>query len=104
MGVYGFCLVLKHLRDNNSRRGGAIVGSSSNQHRALTGSGRFGMTFSQHSLSGYSLMSQTILDTEHNPQRHFDMLALEIIGMLRKCFNQTYEVKEVLYEGEGAAI
>lgn len=101
MGVYGFCLVLKHLRENNSRR----AGTTSTQHQVpLSGSGRFGLVFSQQSISGYSLMSQTILDNDQNPQRFFDMLALEVIGILRKCFNQTYEVKQVLYEGLSRAI
>lgn len=102
MGVYGFCLVLKHLRENNSRR--AITGATTTQQIPLSGSGRFGLVFSQQSISGYSLMSQTILDNDQNPQRFFDMLALEIIGILRKCFNQTYEVKQVLYEGLARAI
>lgn len=103
MGVYGFCLVLKHLRDNNSRR---ATTTAATQHplMPLSGTGRFGLVFSQQSISGYSLMSQTILDNDQNPQRFFDMLALEIIGILRKCFNQTYEVKQVLYEGLARAI
>lgn len=34
----------------------------------------------------------------------FDMCVLEIIGILRKCFNQTYEIKEILYDGLSNAI
>lgn len=102
MGVYGFCLVLKHLRENNSRRASPSGGTQHNLQ--LSGTGRFGLVFSQQSISGYSLMSQSILDNDQNPQRHFDMLALEIIGILRKCFNHTYEVKSVLYEGLSRAI
>lgn len=86
MGVYGFCSVLKHLRDNSSRRNTSSI------------------TFSQPNISGYSLMSQSILNTEDNPQRHFDMLALEIIGVLRKCLNQSSEIKIVLYEGKESVI
>lgn len=71
-GVYGFCLVLKNLRNNNSRRAAGQVSSSNN------------LSFTQGTISGYSLMSQSTLGNRDNPQRHFDMLALEIIGILRK--------------------
>lgn len=113
MGIYGFCLVLKHLRENQAqvttqpRRNGrgilsAIGGSAATQRSAHH------LVFSQPSISGYSLMSQSLLMVENeggNPQqRHFNMLALEIIGALRRCFNQTYEVKAVMYTGLQRAI
>lgn len=79
LSVFGFCSILKHLRLNNSRRGTA------------------GMAGTQLTISGFSL-SQSYLDTSRNSQRHFDILALEIIGILRKCFNQTHEIKETLYD------
>lgn len=81
LGVYGFCMILKQLRNSNSRR--TIIGAQG----------------SQPSISGYSLFSQQIYGTMNNGQRHFDHLVLEIIGILRKCFNQTHEIKEMLYEG-----
>lgn len=80
--VHGFCVILKELRNNNSCRGGT---------------GGFGG--SQFSISGYSLMSQQLVGTADNPHRHFDMCVLEIVGILRKCFNQTYEIKKMLYDG-----
>lgn len=79
--VHGFCVILKELRNNNSCRSGAGLGGS------------------QFNISGYSLMSQQLVSTPNNPQRHFDMCVLEIIGILRKCFNQTYEIKKMLYDG-----
>lgn len=79
-GIFGFCLILKELRNNNSCRGNGSLGSS------------------QFVISGYSLMSQQALGSDNNPSKHFDMTVLEIIGILRKCFNQTYEIKEMLYD------
>lgn len=81
MGIYGYCVVLKHLRENHAQR--------SVQSPALT----------QQSITGYSMMSQTFYNTQNNPQRNFDLLALEILGLLRKCFNQKVDIKETLYEG-----
>lgn len=72
-GVYGFCLLLKNLRNNTARRAiGGSVSSSTN------------LSFTQGNISGLSLMSQSTLGNRDNPQRHFDMLALEIVGLLRK--------------------
>lgn len=79
-GIFGFCLILKELRNNNSCRGNLSLGGS------------------QFVISGYSLMSQQVSGNENNPSKHFDMTVLEIIGILRKCFNQTYEIKEMLYD------
>lgn len=45
-------------------------------------------------------MSQNTFGNVNNPQRNFDMMTLEIIGLLRKAFQQNSEVKEVLYEGD----
>lgn len=81
LGVYGFCMILKQLRNSNARR---------------TAVGAYG---TQPSISGYSVFSQQMFGTMNNGQRHFDHLVLEIIGILRKCFNQTHEIKEILYEG-----
>lgn len=87
MGVHGFCIVLKMIRDNNSRRG-------------RTGNGMM----SQPSLSGFSLASQLIPSNRMPKSRYFDMLALEILGTLKKCFNQTSRIKVTLYEGLAKAI
>lgn len=86
MAVYGFCLVLKQLRTSS----------------AWKASGRGGST--QLSISGYSVMSQQLMGSGNNPNMAFDMCVLEIIGILRKCFNQTYEIKEILYDGLTNAI
>lgn len=93
-GVFGFCLILKELRNNNAMRSS---GSAGGGNRSMV----FG---SQSILSGFSLMSQQIVGTANNPNRHFDMTVLEIIGILRKCFSQTIEVKEVLYDSLTDAI
>lgn len=86
LSVFGFCQILKQLRQNNSRRASAGIGGS------------------QLTISGYSLLSQSILDTSRNTPRHFDILALEIMGILRKCFNQNCELKEILYESLTTAV
>lgn len=87
MAVYGFCLVLKQLRNNS-------VWRTSNRAAGST----------QMSISGFSVMSQQALDSANNPNMAFDVCVLEIIGILRKCFNQPYEIKEVLYDGLGNAV
>lgn len=86
MAVFGFCMVLKELKNNNSRR----TGINSSQGTGV--------------LSGYSLGSQLTLTNRDNPQRFFDTLTLEIIGVLTKCFNEQIEVKETLYEGLTRAV
>lgn len=87
MAIYGFCALLKQQRMNSSWR---------------SSSGRLGPT--QMSISGFSLMSQQTLGTTNNPNMMFDMFVLEIIGILRKCFNQPYEIKSILYDGLTSAI
>lgn len=82
MGVYGFCMVLKQLNNSNAQR------------MTINASG----ICTQQSISGFSLISQTTLGNSSNPQRHFDMLTLEIIGLLRNCFNKNLEIKNTLYE------
>ncbi|XP_013097656.2 Fanconi anemia group I protein [Stomoxys calcitrans] len=88
MAVYGFCMILKQLNNSNSQRSQMSVS---------------GMC-TQHSISGISLMSQTTLGNRNNPQRHFDMLTLEIIGVLRSCFHQTLDIKICLYENLQRAV
>ncbi|XP_053673682.1 Fanconi anemia group I protein [Anopheles nili] len=83
MGVFGFCSLLKQLKNNNSRR--SVMGSA-------------GGNYTQLSISGMSLLSQAAYGSPNNPNIHFDMLTLEIMGILRKCFTQTVEVREMLYE------
>lgn len=86
MAVFGFCTILKQLRQNNSRRGPANLGGT------------------QLTISGFSLASQSLLNNSKDSKRHFDTLALEIMGILRKCFNQTCEIKEMLYECLSTAV
>lgn len=87
MGVHGFCVILKMIRDNNSRR-------------IRTGNG----VISQSTISGLSLASQITQSNRTNKSRHFDMLALEILGILKKCFNQPSHIKVTLYDGLSKAI
>lgn len=84
MAVYGFCMILKQLNNSNSLRS------------QMSASGMC----TQNSISGFSLMSQTTLGNRNNPQRHFDMLTLEIIGVLRNCFHQQLDIKICLYESK----
>ncbi|XP_067627011.1 Fanconi anemia group I protein homolog isoform X2 [Eurosta solidaginis] len=88
MAVYGFCMILKQLNNSNSQR------SQLNSSSFCT----------QHSISGFSLMSQATLGNRQNPYRHFDMLTLEIIGLLRSCFNNNLTMKRVLYENLQRAV
>uniref|UniRef100_A0A182Y8A9 Fanconi anemia group I protein n=1 Tax=Anopheles stephensi TaxID=30069 RepID=A0A182Y8A9_ANOST len=89
MGVFGFCSLLKQLKNNNARR--SIMGNGAGNYTQLT-------------ISGMSLLSQAAYGSQNNPNVHFDMLTLEIMGMLRKCFTQTVEVREMLYEALGRAV
>uniref|UniRef100_A0A182NAX4 Uncharacterized protein n=1 Tax=Anopheles dirus TaxID=7168 RepID=A0A182NAX4_9DIPT len=89
MGVFGFCSLLKQLKNNNARR--SIMGNAGGNYTQLT-------------ISGMSLLSQSAYGSANNPNLHFDMLTLEIMGMLRKCFTQTVEVREMLYEALGRAV
>ncbi|KAL1398799.1 hypothetical protein pipiens_008679 [Culex pipiens pipiens] len=89
MGVFGFCALLKQLKNNNSRR--AVLGGSAGN-------------LTQLSISGMSLLSQSTLGRADNPDVHFDMLTLEILGILRRCFTQTVEIRELLYESLGRAV
>lgn len=91
MAVYGFCMLLKQLRNNNSRRGNLTSGRNH--------------SFSQmNNISGFSLMSQNTIAATQNPMRHFDTMTLEIVGILTKCFSQPRLIKDVLYEGLNRAI
>ncbi|XP_055641903.1 Fanconi anemia group I protein [Toxorhynchites rutilus septentrionalis] len=89
MGVFGFCSLLKQLKNNNSRR--SVLGG-------------FAGNLTQLSISGMSLLSQSTLGRADNPDVHFDMLTLEILGILRRCFTQTVEVRDLLYESLGRAV
>ncbi|KAJ6650095.1 Fanconi anemia group I protein [Pseudolycoriella hygida] len=86
MGVYGFCVILKLLGDKKSRRIGT------------------GNHLSQPSLSGLSIASQIVQSNRTHKSQYFDMNALEILGILKKCFNQTSRIKVTLYEGLARAI
>lgn len=86
MAVHGFCLMLKQLRSNSVWRSSARGGAT------------------QLSISGFSVMSQQLHGSGTSANNAFDMCVLEIVGILRKCFNQTYEIKEILYEGLSNAI
>lgn len=88
MAVYGFCLILKQLRNNSTWRASA----------------RSGGVGTQLSISGFSVMSQQMTCSGNQPNAAFNICVLEIIGILRKCFNQTYEIKEILYDGLSNAV
>uniref|UniRef100_A0A2M4A8X9 Fanconi anemia group i protein n=1 Tax=Anopheles triannulatus TaxID=58253 RepID=A0A2M4A8X9_9DIPT len=89
MGVFGFCSLLKQLKNNNARR--SIMGPA-------------GGNYTQLSISGMSLLSQAAYGSASNPNLHFDMLTLEVLGILRKCLTQTVEVRMMLYEALGRAV
>ncbi|KAH8402315.1 hypothetical protein KR009_011348, partial [Drosophila setifemur] len=82
MAIYGFCMILKQLNNSNAVR-------------QTSGATSF---CTQQSISGYSMMTQSTLGSRSNPQRNFDMLTLEIIGMLRNCLQQQFEIRCTLYE------
>lgn len=81
MGIYGFCLILKQLKESKSQRGNTM-----------------GLT--QPTLSGYSLMSQSFNSQTSSGSVHTNYLALEIIGLLRICLNRNCEIKMSIYEGK----
>ncbi|KAH8284890.1 hypothetical protein KR054_002362 [Drosophila jambulina] len=88
MAIYGFCMILKQLNNSNAVR------QTSSATSFCT----------QHSISGYSMMTQSTLGSRSNPQRNFDMLTLEIIGMLRNCLQQQFEIRCTLYENLQRAV
>ncbi|KAH8277898.1 hypothetical protein KR018_009894, partial [Drosophila ironensis] len=88
MAIYGFCMILKQLNNSNAAR--QISSATS--------------FCTQHSISGYSMMSQSTFGSRSNPQRNFDMLTLEIIGMLRNCLQQQFEIRCTLYENLQRAV
>ncbi|GAB0097377.1 Fanconi anemia group I protein [Sergentomyia squamirostris] len=83
-GIYGFCKLLRHLKNSNSRRIGTSIGGTG--------------IMTQVSISGFSMMSQSTLGNKSNPFRDFDMLSMEILGILRKVFDESVQMKVVLYE------
>lgn len=83
IAVYGFCVVLRKLRNTTKR--------NSSDNYALC-------PMSQISISGYSHVSQLSLSSVSNPQRNVDIMILEIVGILRKCFSQDVDTKIILYE------
>ncbi|XP_068145106.1 LOW QUALITY PROTEIN: Fanconi anemia group I protein homolog [Drosophila tropicalis] len=89
MAIYGFCMILKQLNNSNSLRQ-----TSSSATSFCT----------QHSISGYSMMTQSTLGSRSNPQRNFDMLTLEIIGILRNCLQQQFDIRCTLYENLQRAV
>lgn len=85
MAVYGFCMILKQLNYSNSQRAQFNLAVS----------------FTQHTISGYSLMSQMPGSRNRsNSQHHFDMLIFEIIGSLRSCLQLPVDLKVILYESK----
>ncbi|XP_017044461.1 Fanconi anemia group I protein homolog [Drosophila ficusphila] len=88
MAIYGFCMILKQLNNSNAVR------QTSSATSFCT----------QHSISGYSIMTQNTLGSRSNPQRNFDMLTLEIIGMLRNCLQQQFDIRCTLYENLQRAV
>ncbi|XP_017066246.1 Fanconi anemia group I protein [Drosophila eugracilis] len=88
MAIYGFCMILKQLNNSNAMR------QTSSATSFCT----------QHSISGYSIMTQNTLGSRSNPQRNFDMLTLEIIGMLRNCLQQQFDIRCTLYENLQRAV
>ncbi|KAH8355258.1 hypothetical protein KR093_009668, partial [Drosophila rubida] len=88
MAIFGFCMILKQLNNSNSVRQSQSASSFC----------------TQHNISGYSMMTQSSLGSRSNPQRNFDMLTLEIIGILRSCFDQQLEIRRTLYENLQRAV
>lgn len=85
MAVYGLCMILKQLNYSNCQR---------TQFNSA-------VSFTQHTISGYSVMSQMPgPGNRSNSQHHFDMLTLEVIGLLRGCLQQLVELKIILYESK----
>ncbi|EDV98457.1 GH22660 [Drosophila grimshawi] len=91
MAIFGYCMILKQLNNSNSAR--------QSQHKASS-------FCTQQSISGYSMMTQSSfgMHSSINPQRNFDMLTLEIIGILRSCFEQQLGIRRTLYENLQRAV
>lgn len=90
LGVYGLCVVLKNLRESNAAVRANIAPGTNSQSQT------------QYAWSGCSLMSQSMMlgSAADTPARNFDIFALEILGILRKCFTEYVDIKEILYDGK----
>uniref|UniRef100_A0A1A9ZCX7 Fanconi anemia group I protein n=1 Tax=Glossina pallidipes TaxID=7398 RepID=A0A1A9ZCX7_GLOPL len=88
MAVYGFCMILKQLNNCNSQRSQMNVSS----------------ICTQQNISTCGFMSQSASATMNRSHRHFDMLSLDIMGILRNCFQQSVDVKVTLYENLQRAV
>ncbi|XP_046850469.1 Fanconi anemia group I protein-like isoform X2 [Xenia sp. Carnegie-2017] len=83
IAVYGFLIVLKHFKVS----GGNITSSQSISHSSQC---------SSHSLSQIQV---DVHSTNNGLNSGNEALCLEIIGGLRRCFNQQADVRVLLYEG-----
>ncbi|KAL9917468.1 Fanconi anemia complementation group I [Glossina fuscipes fuscipes] len=88
MAVYGFCMILKQLNNCNSQRSQVNVSS----------------ICTQQNISSCGFMSQSASATLNRSHRHFDMLSLDIMGILRNCLQQSVDVKVTLYENLQRAV
>lgn len=80
LAVYSFCVMLKKV----------TMPTASNLHSTFAPS---------QNISMMSLMSQSQLpSTERTSMRRVSVLVLEILGILRKCFSHSVEIRVTLYE------
>jgi fanconi anemia group I protein len=79
LAVYSFCAMLKKVKRPRQGTSAEVFGASQN-------------------ISMMSLLSQSQLPIGDANMRRVSVLMLEILGILRKCFSHTVEIRECLYE------
>lgn len=91
MAIYSFCIMLRKFTKPTARSSvsGSGGGNSSTQSRFSHNISMFSLTQSQIAISANS---------SRNNIRQVEIIMLEILGLLRKCFSENNEIKVMLYE------
>lgn len=86
MAIFSFCIMLRKFTKPSSR----LSASTSTQSRFSHNISMFSLTQSQIAISANS--------SRNNNIRQVEIIMLEILGLLRKCFSENNEIKVMLYE------
>lgn len=89
MAIFSFCIMLRKFTKPSSRSSAHGNNSSSTQSRFSHNISMFSLTQSQIAISANSNKSNI---------RQVEIIMLEILGLLRKCFSENNEIKVMLYE------
>lgn len=88
MAVFSFCVMLRKTKPSRSSF------NSTQQHQQHHNEPRY-----SHNISFFSLtQSQIAINNVNSNMRQVEIMMLEVLGMLRKCFSETREIRVMLYE------